>query len=476
MVMKSQNGKTDEDGNYIFEVEASNENLDLQNQIIQQKALIKSKEYFMTNGVISDDHQHKVRNEDGEIENHLDKVIGEPLEVWTDGTKTFVKGKLYRNNKYAKGYIDLLKAGSSRVHASVGGIKPVVHKHKDGTETISDFLWNDLALTISPVNWTVGSAKFAKSLSNIEFCKAIQLTESESFPTPIQQNNEKVIQKEDIERKIHTVDSESNKDDIINEVVIRIDTGELETQKEIKAFLKEKGISDAESQEIINELIKQGEVQMKKSNFLSQMADFAKSLKKSDCKKSEDEKDEEDDDFDFELDEDELDDKEIGEDEDADDDKKVTKSIEDDENEYYEASEIFKSLNDRFDSLESENESLRAELNATKAELLETQEAMTEVTKSLSEYLSTPIERKTVVQKSVGNEAMQTSDGYVSVKPDAEDFKTFKDSVAKAIREKELDPYKITALNSAFQKSMKGEKILKSEWNSICSIVNKFGR
>ena len=35
------------DGNYIFEVEASNENLDLQNQITLQSALMDSKEYFL---------------------------------------------------------------------------------------------------------------------------------------------------------------------------------------------------------------------------------------------------------------------------------------------------------------------------------------------------------------------------------------------------------------------------------------------
>jgi len=34
-------GKTDEFGNYIFEVEASNENVDLQNQIVLQFQLIR---------------------------------------------------------------------------------------------------------------------------------------------------------------------------------------------------------------------------------------------------------------------------------------------------------------------------------------------------------------------------------------------------------------------------------------------------
>ena len=75
LINKSMSGKIDKDGNYTFEVEASNENLDLQNQIVQQKALIKSKEYFLSNGIISDDHQHKVRKEDGTVESDKTKII-----------------------------------------------------------------------------------------------------------------------------------------------------------------------------------------------------------------------------------------------------------------------------------------------------------------------------------------------------------------------------------------------------------------
>ena len=56
-------GKTDDFGNYIFEVEASNENLDLQNQIVLQRALMESKDEFLKGGVISFDHLHKRRDE-----------------------------------------------------------------------------------------------------------------------------------------------------------------------------------------------------------------------------------------------------------------------------------------------------------------------------------------------------------------------------------------------------------------------------
>jgi hypothetical protein len=95
-------GQTDEDGNFIFEVEASNPNTDLQKQIVLQEALLESKEHFLTNGVISLDHLHKRRRSDGSTETDLSMVIGEPLEVRTEGKKTIVKGKLYHTNEHAQ--------------------------------------------------------------------------------------------------------------------------------------------------------------------------------------------------------------------------------------------------------------------------------------------------------------------------------------------------------------------------------------
>lgn len=44
--IRKSEGKTDEYGNYIFEVEASNENVDLQDQIVLQNALMESKMSF----------------------------------------------------------------------------------------------------------------------------------------------------------------------------------------------------------------------------------------------------------------------------------------------------------------------------------------------------------------------------------------------------------------------------------------------
>ena len=175
MTLRKGNYQTDAEGNFYFDVEASNENLDLEQQAVLQSALMNSKDYFLTNGVISKDHLHRQVGADGRQITHEEYIIGEPVSVYTDGPSTRVKGKLYRKNKYAQKFIDLLEAGSTRVKASVGGILPHVVKNvKDGTEKILAVLWNDLALTVAPVNHTVSPAwGIAKSLSSLEFVKSL---------------------------------------------------------------------------------------------------------------------------------------------------------------------------------------------------------------------------------------------------------------------------------------------------------------
>jgi hypothetical protein len=67
VIRKSNAEKTDENGNFIFEVEASNENLDLQGQVVLQRALLGSKDHFIDEGIISYDHLHKRRGQNGEV-------------------------------------------------------------------------------------------------------------------------------------------------------------------------------------------------------------------------------------------------------------------------------------------------------------------------------------------------------------------------------------------------------------------------
>ena len=199
----------DRNGDIIFDVEASNENLDLEEQQVLQRALLDSKEYFLSNGFISKDHLHQKvvgEGEDKRVIYDEDFIIGEPLEVYTKGTSTRVKGKLYKDNEYAKKFIKLLQEGSTRVKASVGGLLPIVKKVKENgkeVEKVISVLWNDLALTISPVNPTVSNAYIVKSLNSLEFVKALSAgygTDSAKFTggRAIIQENIKNKQKKDL--------------------------------------------------------------------------------------------------------------------------------------------------------------------------------------------------------------------------------------------------------------------------------------
>ena len=85
--IRKSKGKVDDFGNYLFEVEASNENLDLQNQIVLQNALMESKEEFLKGGVISYNHLHKRKDEKGNVIADDSMIIGEPVDVLFDEKK-----------------------------------------------------------------------------------------------------------------------------------------------------------------------------------------------------------------------------------------------------------------------------------------------------------------------------------------------------------------------------------------------------
>ncbi|GHU34782.1 hypothetical protein FACS1894172_15540 [Spirochaetia bacterium] len=162
----------------MFEVEASNENLDLEQQRVLQRALLNSKEYFLTNGVVSKDHLHRRQDESGHLIVDDSMVIGEPVSVYTKGLRTFVRGILYKSNTYAREFIKLLQDGSTRVKASVGGLYPVVKRGIDGAGEVVKVLWNDLALTVAPVNPTVAPAMMTKSLNSLELVRLLKKADS----------------------------------------------------------------------------------------------------------------------------------------------------------------------------------------------------------------------------------------------------------------------------------------------------------
>ena len=476
---KSISGEEDENGNYKFEVEASNENLDLQNQITLQSALKKSEKYFVTNGVISDDHLHKTRNPDGSVETHKDKIIGEPISVRFDPAtkKTFVKGVLYAGIEAAKPYIDLLKNKSRLVKASIGGIMPKIRKNADGSETVTSFMWNDLALTCSPVNWTVGSAKFAKSMGVVDFCKSLNAgsgSDAANF------EGGRVLQNEDIEDetvKLQEISDNGdlagkNKDDdlekadddveIIKSCVLAIDNGDLITKSDIENYLIGCGFDMDKAIDVSMEIIKQGGIKMVKGNFSSTIDELLKSFKEDSEKDDKKKKD-----SDTEEENTLFDDTQAEETESKEDDVEkcgVKKSLDDENPDYLDATDIVTDMAKSLDELKSENEQLRKSLE-------EVQNSMIDVTKSFGDYLKTPNARTTIMQKSVQEGDVSCSGP--SKRPTNADFDVLKSALVSAAKKGTIGLEEVQFYNAEFQKSMKGQKIDPKNWEKICTIVKE---
>lgn len=466
-------GEEDSDGNYIFEVEASNENLDLQNQRIQQKALIDSKEYFITNGVVSDDHQHKRYDKDGNVISDKTKIIGEPVSVRTQGTRTFVKGKLYGAIEAAKPFIELLKAGSSRVKASVGGIMPTVRKNPDGTETVTAFKWNDLALTCSPVNYTVGSAVFAKSLSNVDFCKALSAgcgTDSATM------SGGRALQGEDLEKSPANVIPEA---DAVNELMAAIGTEEVKTEPKMESFLVERGFSKDKARATVREIISQGGREVAKSVF-EQTKELLKSLTgKKDCedktinKGEQDSKDGKEDfepESDNELDFGDNDDGEGGEepdnedDDESNDDEDVKKSLPDCEdatlvlenilNELRKSNESMKAMKQRMDDYEAKQEDIS--------------KSVLEVAGTLNGFANTPIPRKSAMS------IQKSNVGAPSGAFTKDDWDIAKSVLTAAVKANDITLEKSEMLSSACQKALHGGAMSREVWNEMSVLCKKY--
>jgi len=143
---------------FFFTTECSNEDVDLKGEIVSQASLLKSKDYFLTNGVISKDHMHRCVKDGRQI---IDEryVIGEPVSVFTRGKSTWITGKLYKNNPLARIVIELLRRGSDKVKASVGGSYSRITTAPDGRRVITGILWRDVSLTTTPANNTLEPAR-----------------------------------------------------------------------------------------------------------------------------------------------------------------------------------------------------------------------------------------------------------------------------------------------------------------------------
>lgn len=293
--IRKSKGEVDDFGNYLFEVEASNENLDLQNQIVLQNALMESKEEFLKGGVISYNHLHKRKDEKGNVIADDSMIIGEPVDVLFDEKtkKTIVKGKLYATNEKAKDIIKMLKAGSTRVRASVGGIFPKVIKNvKTGVEKITHVLWNDLALTTMPVNNTVGYAVFAKSMTSAQFVESLPIEIKKSLCAGYntdsatttggqalipEDTNTKTIDATEKSQTPQNDTADKDTQEAIAGLIEMLKRGRVNGTQDATDYLTSHGVPKEKTGEIIAEIIDQGGLMMKKS-FSDSVASLLKSL------------------------------------------------------------------------------------------------------------------------------------------------------------------------------------------------------
>lgn len=131
----------EEGGKWIVYLQASNEGLDQEEEVIMSKALREAKDYYLQHGVLSWDHKHKALHDPKYI-------IGEPMEVaFSKSNETLVKGWLYQKNEIAKNLWGNIESGAHKLGASVGG--GILQKSEGKIEKV---VWDETALTHKPVN------------------------------------------------------------------------------------------------------------------------------------------------------------------------------------------------------------------------------------------------------------------------------------------------------------------------------------
>lgn len=170
----------EEGGERILYFEASNESVDYQNEIVLQKALAASADYYLRHGNIDLSHITIMGPKAG-IPNYMEYEIGKPLHVEVSGRRTFVKAQLYAGDSPMARNANMVwdsitkQSPPSRWYPSVGGavlaksikIDPAT---KSRIAVVESVRWNNVALDRCPVNLTVPEVStmavgtFAKAL------------------------------------------------------------------------------------------------------------------------------------------------------------------------------------------------------------------------------------------------------------------------------------------------------------------------
>jgi hypothetical protein len=180
----------EESGRRVLYIEASNEDRDHQDEVVLQKALAESSDYYLRHGNVDLSHFSILGPKAG-IPNYMEYEVGKPAEVRANGKSTFVKAELYQGESAMARNANMVwdsltkQRPAARWYPSVGGavlaksikLDPATG---DKVAVIERVRWNNLALDRQPVNKTVPEVSlapvgvFAKSLGGFVITKALE--------------------------------------------------------------------------------------------------------------------------------------------------------------------------------------------------------------------------------------------------------------------------------------------------------------
>lgn len=152
----------EEGGQRFVYLEASNEVLDQQGEVVLAKALAESADYFLRYGNLDLDHITQIGAKGG-ISDYPLYEIGRPVDVKVDGSSTFVKGQVYQGDgpvaDKANQFWDSLTRLNppQRWYPSVGGAvleKGIDTDPETGAKRaiIRKVRWTNIGFSKTPVN------------------------------------------------------------------------------------------------------------------------------------------------------------------------------------------------------------------------------------------------------------------------------------------------------------------------------------
>lgn len=175
---------------YVY-LEASNEGLDYQGEVIVAKALSDSASYYLRSGNCDLEHYSKIGPKLG-IPDYLSYEIGLPVEVRQSGRSTFVKGEIYQGTGPSAEKANIFWDSITNLvpktpwYASVGGqsLEKAIETDPDtGARhaVIRKMRWSNTAFTRTPVNGHVEACSampvgaFAKAMTpgGLDVAKAL---------------------------------------------------------------------------------------------------------------------------------------------------------------------------------------------------------------------------------------------------------------------------------------------------------------